>query len=179
MARLKKTYAERVVPALIKKNSYKNTMQVPKLDKIVISISSGEFPGNAKALDSASNDLATISGQKPYVARAKKSIAGFKLREEQPLGVAVTLRKDRMWEFFDRFVSVALPRTRYFRGLNPNSFDGRGNFTVGIKEQIMFPEINYDKVDKIRGMNITFVTTGNTNEEARDLLGELGMPFRK
>lgn len=179
MARLKKKYNEQVVPALMKKHAYKNTMMVPRLEKIVINTSSGEFAGNAKGLDVAINELASISGQKPQMTRAKKSIAGFKLREGQPLGAAVTLRRERMYEFFDRLVTVALPRVRDFRGLKANSFDGRGNYTMGIKEQIIFPEINYDKVDKIRGMNITFVTTAQTNDEARDLLTELGLPFKK
>jgi large subunit ribosomal protein L5 len=178
-ARLKEYYLNEVVPALMKKFNYKSPMQVPKIEKIVINMGVGEAAQNAKALDGAVEDLTLISGQKPVITRAKKSIAGFKIREGMPLGVKVTLRGDRMYHFFDKRVNLALPRVRDFRGVSPKSFDGRGNYTLGLKEQLIFPEISYDKVDKIRGMDVVIVTTANTDEEARELLALLGMPFRK
>ena len=177
MARLKEKYAEEIGKALMEKFSYKNVMQLPKLEKVVLNMGLGEAIANAKALDSAIGDMTIISGQKPVVTRAKKSIAGFKLREGMPIGVKVTLRGDRMYEFVDRLVSIALPRVRDFRGVSPKSFDGRGNYTLGVKEQLIFPEIDYDKVDKIRGMDITIVTSASSDEEARELLKLLGMPF--
>jgi len=154
-------------------------MQIPKLDKIVINVGAGEAKDNAKVIDSISGDLATITGQKPIVCRAKKSVANFKLREGMPIGVKVTLRGEKMWEFMDRLFNVALPRVRDFRGINPNSFDGRGNYSLGIKEQLIFPEIEYDKIDKVRGMDVCFVTTANTDEEGRELLKLMGAPFEK
>jgi large subunit ribosomal protein L5 len=178
-ARLKEYYLKEVVPALMKKFNYKSPMQVPKIEKIVINMGVGEAAQNAKALDGAVEDLTLISGQKPVITRAKKSIAGFKIREGMPLGVKVTLRGDRMYHFFDKLVNLALPRVRDFRGVSPKSFDGRGNYNLGLKEQLIFPEISYDKVDKIRGMDVVIVTTANTDEEARELLELLGMPFRK
>lgn len=177
MVRLKEKYAEEIGKALMEKFSYKNVMQLPKLEKVVLNMGLGEAIANAKALDSAIGDMTIISGQKPVVTRAKKSIAGFKLREGMPIGVKVTLRGDRMYEFVDRLVSIALPRVRDFRGVSPKSFDGRGNYTLGVKEQLIFPEIDYDKVDKIRGMDITIVTSASSDEEARELLRLLGMPF--
>ena len=177
MVRLKEKYAEEIGKALMEKFSYKNVMQLPKLEKVVLNMDLGEAIANAKALDSAIGDMTIISGQKPVVTRAKKSIAGFKLREGMPIGVKVTLRGDRMYEFVDRLVSIALPRVRDFRGVSPKSFDGRGNYTLGVKEQLIFPEIDYDKVDKIRGMDITIVTSASSDEEARELLKLLGMPF--
>ena len=177
MVRLKEKYAEEIGKALMDKFSYKNVMQLPKLEKVVLNMGLGEAIANAKALDSAIGDMTIISGQKPVVTRAKKSIAGFKLREGMPIGVKVTLRGDRMYEFVDRLVSIALPRVRDFRGVSPKSFDGRGNYTLGVKEQLIFPEIDYDKVDKIRGMDITIVTSASSDEEARELLKLLGMPF--
>lgn len=177
MVRLKEKYAEEISKALMEKFSYKNVMQLPKLEKVVLNMGLGEAIANAKALDSAIGDMTIISGQKPVVTRAKKSIAGFKLREGMPIGVKVTLRGDRMYEFVDRLVSIALPRVRDFRGVSPKSFDGRGNYTLGVKEQLIFPEIDYDKVDKIRGMDITIVTSAPSDEEARELLRLLGMPF--
>ncbi|MBP9483175.1 MAG: 50S ribosomal protein L5 [Negativicutes bacterium] len=177
MVRLKEKYAEEIGKALMEKFSYKNVMQLPKLEKVVLNMGLGEAIANAKALDSAIGDMTIISGQKPVVTRAKKSIAGFKLREGMPIGVKVTLRGDRMYEFVDRLVSIALPRVRDFRGVSPKSFDGRGNYTLGVKEQLIFPEIDYDKVDKIRGMDITIVTSASSDEEARELLKLLGMPF--
>ena len=162
-----------------KKFQYKNVMQIPKLDKIVINMGVGEAKENAKILDTAVKDLETITGQKAVVTRAKNSVANFKLREGQPIGCKVTLRGERMYEFLDRLVNLALPRVRDFRGVNPNAFDGRGNYALGIKEQIIFPEIEYDKVDKVRGMDIIFVTTANTDEEARELLAQFNMPFAK
>lgn len=179
MARLKDKYLNEVVPALQEQFKYTNVMAIPKLDKVVINIGLGEAVANPKALDAALNDLTLITGQKPVVTRAKKSIAGFKLREGMPVGVKVTLRGDRMYEFVDRLVSVALPRVRDFRGVSPKSFDGRGNYSLGLKEQLIFPEIEYDKVDKVRGMDIIFVTTAKTDEEARELLTLFGMPFSK
>ena len=179
MARMKDFYKEEVAPALMKKFGYKSVMQIPKLDKIVINVGAGEAKENAKAIDNISGDLAKITGQKPMVCKAKKSVANFKLREGMPIGVKVTLRGDRMYEFLDRLFNVALPRVRDFRGINPNSFDGRGNYNMGIREQLIFPEIDYDKVDKVRGMDICFVTTANTDEEARELLSQMGAPFTK
>ena len=179
MARMKDFYKEEVAPALMKKFGYKSVMQIPKLDKIVINVGAGEAKENAKAIDNISGDLAKITGQKPVVCKAKKSVANFKLREGMPIGVKVTLRGDRMYEFLDRLFIVALPRVRDFRGINPNSFDGRGNYNMGIREQLIFPEIDYDKVDKVRGMDICFVTTANTDEEARELLSQMGAPFTK
>ncbi len=177
MARLKDKYLNEVVPALQEQFKYTNVMAIPKLDKVVINIGLGEAVQNPKALDAALNDLTLITGQKPVVTRAKKSIAGFKLREGMPVGVKVTLRGDRMYEFVDRLVSVALPRVRDFRGVSPKSFDGRGNYSLGLKEQLIFPEIEYDKIDKLRGMEIVFATTAKTDEEGRALLKLLGMPF--
>ncbi|MBA4542345.1 MULTISPECIES: 50S ribosomal protein L5 [Thermoactinomyces] len=178
-ARLKEHYLNEVTAALMKKFNYKSPMQVPRLEKIVINMGVGEAVQNAKALDGAVEDLTLISGQKPVVTRAKKSIAGFKLREGMPIGVKVTLRGERMYHFLDKLINVALPRVRDFRGVSPKSFDGRGNYTLGLKEQLIFPEISYDKVDKVRGMDVVIVTTANTDEEARDLLTLMGMPFRK
>ncbi|MEO2069181.1 MAG: 50S ribosomal protein L5 [Desulfurobacteriaceae bacterium] len=177
--RLRKKYQEEVVPALMKKFGYKNIMEVPKIEKIVVNMGVGEAVQNIKALENAMNDLALITGQKPSVRRAKRSEAGFKLRKGMPIGAKVTLRRDRMWEFLDRLISIALPRVRDFKGLSPKSFDGRGNYNFGLEEQTVFPEIDYDKVDKIRGMNITIVTTAETDEEAKALLELLGFPFRK
>ena len=179
MARLKELYKAEVAPALMKNYSYKSLMQIPKLDKIVINVGAGEAKDNAKVIDSISGDLAKITGQKPIVCRAKKSVANFKLREGMPIGVKVTLRGEKMWEFMDRLFNVALPRVRDFRGINPNSFDGRGNYSMGIKEQLIFPEIEYDKIDKVRGMDVCFVTTANTDEEGRELLKLMGAPFEK
>ena len=179
MARLKEKYVSEVAPALMSKFGYKSVMQIPKLDKIVINVGAGEAKDNAKVIDSISGDLATITGQKPIVCRAKKSVANFKLREGMPIGVKVTLRGEKMWEFMDRLFNVALPRVRDFRGINPNSFDGRGNYSLGIKEQLIFPEIEYDKIDKVRGMDVCFVTTANTDEEGRELLKLMGAPFEK
>lgn len=178
MARLKEKYVNEIVSKLREKFSYKNIMQVPRLEKIVINMGLGEAIQNAKAIDAAVGDLATISGQRPVVTRAKKSIAGFKLRAGMPIGVKVTLRGDRMYEFADKLFNIALPRVRDFRGVSGKSFDGRGNYTLGIKEQLIFPEIEYDKVDKVRGMDIVFVTSAKTDEEAKELLTQLGMPFR-
>ena len=177
MARLKEQYQNEFVDALIKKFGYKNVMQVPKLDKIVINMGVGEAKENAKVLDSAVKDLETITGQKVVLTRAKNSVANFKIREGMPIGVKVTLRGDRMYEFLERFFNLALPRVRDFRGINPNSFDGRGNYAMGIKEQLIFPEIEYDKIDAVRGMDIIMVTTANTDEEGRELLKLLGAPF--
>ena len=177
MARLKDKYLNEVVPALQEQFKYTNVMAIPKLDKVVINIGLGEAVQTPKALDAALNDLTLITGQKPVVTRAKKSIAGFKLREVMPVGVKVSLRGDRMYEFVDRLVSVALPRVRDFRGVSPKSFDGRGNYSLGLKEQLIFPEIEYDKIDKLRGMEIVFATTAKTDEEGRALLKLLGMPF--
>ena len=177
MARLKDKYLNEVVPGLQEQFKYTNVMAIPKLDKVVINIGLGEAVQNPKALDAALNDLTLITGQKPVVTRAKKSIASFKLREGMPVGVKVTLRGDRMYEFVDRLLSVALPRVRDFRGVSPKSFDGRGNYSLGLKEQLIFPEIEYDKIDKLRGMEILFATTAKTDEEGRALLKLLGMPF--
>ena len=179
MARLKDFYKNEVAPALQKKFSYKSVMQIPKLDKIIVNVSSGEAKDNSKMLDAICTDLGTITGQKAMICYAKKSVANFKLREGMPIGAKVTLRGDRMYEFLDRFFNVALPRVRDFRGINPNSFDGRGNYSCGIKEQLIFPEIDYDKIDKIRGMDICFVTTAKPDEEARELLTLMGAPFSK
>ena len=179
MARLKEQYQSEMVDALIKKFGYKNIMEVPKLDKIVINMGVGEAKENAKVLDTAIKDLETITGQKAVVTRAKKSVANFKLREGMPIGCKVTLRGEKMYEFADRLINLALPRVRDFRGVNPDAFDGRGNYALGIKEQLIFPEIEYDKVDKVRGMDIIFVTTAETDEEARELLTLFGMPFKK
>ena len=179
MSRLKDTYYSEIVEAMMKKFEYKNVMQVPKLDKIVINMGVGEARENAKVLDAAVRDMETIAGQKAVVTRAKKSVANFKLREGMPIGCKVTLRGEKMYEFADRLVNLALPRVRDFRGVNPNAFDGRGNYALGIKEQLIFPEIEYDKVDKVRGMDVIFVTTANTDEEARELLTLFGMPFQK
>ena len=179
MSRLYEQYSAEMKDALIKKFGYKNIMQVPKLEKIVINMGVGEAKENKKALDTAIADLEIISGQKPVVTRARKSVANFKLREGMPIGCKVTLRGERMYEFADRLINLALPRVRDFRGVSQNSFDGRGNYALGIKEQLIFPEIEYDKVDKVRGMDIIFVTTANTDEEARELLTLFGMPFKK
>ena len=179
MARLKEFYKQDVAPALMKKFSYKSVMQIPKLDKIVINVGAGEARDNAKVIDAIVTDLAAITGQKPVVCKARKSVANFKLREGMNIGVKVTLRGDKMYEFLDRLFNVALPRVRDFRGINPNSFDGRGNYNMGLNEQLIFPEIDYDKIDKVRGMDICFVTTANTDEEARELLTLMGAPFAK
>ncbi len=179
MSRLKETYQNEIVDAMIKKFGYKNIMEVPKLDKIVINMGVGEAKENAKILESAMKDLEIIAGQKPITTKAKNSIANFKIREGMPIGCKVTLRGEKMYEFLDRLVNLALPRVRDFRGVNPNAFDGRGNYALGIKEQLIFPEIEYDKVDKVRGMEIIFVTTANTDEEARELLTQFNMPFAK
>ena len=179
MARLKDFYVSEAAPALMKKFYYKSVMQIPKLDKIVINVGAGEARENSKAIDAISGDLAAITGQKPMVCKAKKSVANFKLREGMPIGVKVTLRGNKMYEFMDRLFNVALPRVRDFRGINPNSFDGRGNYNMGLKEQLIFPEIDFDKVDKVRGMDICFVTTATTDEEARELLTLMGAPFAK
>lgn len=179
MSRLKETYLNEIVPDMQKKFEYANVMQVPKLEKVVINMGVGEAKENSKILDSAISDLETITGQKAVVTRAKKSVANFKLREGQPIGCKVTLRGEKMYEFVDRLINLALPRVRDFRGVNPNAFDGRGNYALGIKEQLIFPEIEYDKVDKVRGMDVIFVTTANTDEEARELLAQFGMPFKK
>jgi len=176
-ARLKELYVNEVAPALMKKFEYKSVMQIPKLDKIVINVGAGEARENTKVIDAIVADVTQIAGQKPVVCRAKKSVANFKLREGMPIGVKVTLRGDKMYEFLDRFYNLALPRVRDFRGINPNSFDGRGNYAMGVKEQLIFPEIDYDKIDKVRGMDIIMVTTADTDEEARELLKLLGAPF--
>ena len=177
MARLKETYLNEIVDAMMKKFEYKNVMQVPKLDKIVINMGVGEAKENSKVLDTAISDLEIITGQKAVVTRAKKSVANFKLREGMPIGAKVTLRGERMYEFVDRFFNIALPRVRDFRGINGNGFDGRGNFACGIKEQIIFPEIDFEKVDAVRGMDVCFVTTAKTDEEGKELLKALGAPF--
>ena len=179
MARLKEAYVNEVAPALMKKFEYKSVMQIPKLDKIVINVGAGEAKENSKVLDAIASDLMQITGQKPVFCKAKKSVANFKLREGMTIGVKVTLRGERMYEFLDRFFNLALPRVRDFRGINPDAFDGRGNYNMGIKEQLIFPEIDYDKVDKVRGMDICFVTTAQTDEEARELLTLMGAPFAK
>lgn len=179
MSRLRDTYNNEIVDALVKKFGYKNIMEVPKMDKIVINMGVGEAKENAKLLDSAVKDMETIAGQKAVLTKAKKSIANFKLREGMPIGCKVTLRGERMYEFMDRLINLSLPRVRDFRGVNPNAFDGRGNYALGIKEQLIFPEIEYDKIDKVRGMDIIFVTTAKTDEEARELLTLFNMPFQK
>lgn len=179
MARLKEIYTAEIAPALLKKFEYKSVMQIPKLEKIVINVGCGEARENSKALDAVVSDLKQITGQAPVICKAKKSVANFKLREGMAIGAKVTLRGDRMYEFLDRLFNLALPRVRDFRGINPNSFDGRGNYSMGIKEQLIFPEIDYDKIDKVRGMDICFVTTANTDEEARELLTLMGAPFSK
>lgn len=179
MSRLKEKYRKEVVPAMMDKFGYKNVMQVPKLEKVTVNVGLGEAIQNPKAVDAAVEDLKVITGQKPVVTRAKKSIAAFKLRAGMQIGAKVTLRGERMYDFVDKIVNAVLPRVRDFRGVSPKSFDGRGNYTFGMKEQIIFPEIDYDKVDKVRGMDITFVTTAKTDEEARELLRLLGMPFQE
>ena len=179
MSRLKEQYTNEIMEAMMKKFGYNNIMQVPKLEKIVINMGVGEAKENKKLLDAAVADLETISGQKAIVTKARKSVANFKLREGMPIGCKVTLRGERMYEFADRLINLALPRVRDFRGVSQNSFDGRGNYALGIKEQLIFPEIEYDKVDKVRGMDVIFVTTANTDEEARELLTLFGMPFKK
>ena len=179
MARLKERYNSEVAPALMKKFNYKSVMQIPKLDKIVVNVSCGEARDNSKIMDAIINDLSAITGQRPVICKARKSVANFKLREGMPIGAKVTLRSERMYEFLDRLFNVALPRVRDFRGINPNAFDGRGNYNMGIKEQLIFPEIEYDKIDKVRGMDICFVTTAKTDEEARELLTLMGAPFEK
>ena len=179
MSRLKDTYKNEIVDAMTKKFGYKNSMEVPKLDKIVINMGVGEAKENAKILEAAVKDLETISGQKAVLTRAKNSVANFKIREGMPIGCKVTLRGEKMYEFADRLINLALPRVRDFRGVNPNAVDGRGNYALGIKEQLIFPEIEYDKVDKVRGMDIIFVTTAKTDEEARELLTLFNMPFSK
>ena len=179
MARLKEYYAGTVAPALMKKFGYQNVMQLPRLDKVVINVGAGEAKENAKAIDAIMNDLGLITGQKPVVCRAKKSVANFKLREGMPIGVKVTLRGEKMWDFVDKLFNVAFPRVRDFRGINPNSFDGKGNYSTGIKEQLIFPEIEYDKIDKIRGMDVVICTTAKTDEEAKELLTLIGAPFAR
>ena len=179
MSRLKDFYYDEIVDALTKKFGYTNKMQVPKLDKIVLNMGIGEAKENVNILENAAKDMETITGQKPVLTKAKNSVANFKIREGMPIGCKVTLRGEKMYEFLDRLVNLALPRVRDFRGVNPNSFDGRGNYALGLKEQYIFPEIEYDKIDKVRGMDIIFVTTANTDEEARELLVQFGMPFAK
>lgn len=178
LPRLVDRYRSDVAPKLMKRFGYKNQMQLPRLKKIVVNVGLGEATANPKLIESTVQEVAAITGQKPVVTRARKSIANFKLRQGMPIGVMVTLRRERMWEFFDRLVSISLPRVRDFRGVSGRAFDGAGNYTLGLKEQIVFPEINFDKVDKAKGMNITIVTTAETNEEAKELLAQLGMPFR-
>ena len=177
--RLLERYRVDVVPAMEKEFGYDNVMRVPRINKVVLNVGMGEALQNAKALDFAAADLATISGQHPVITKAKKSIAAFKLRENNPIGVTVTLRGERMWSFLDRLMNVALPRQRDFRGVSPDSFDGRGNYSLGLREQLIFPEIDYDKIDKVRGMSVTIVTSAKTDEEARRLLYHLGMPFKR
>ena len=179
MSRLKEMYTNEIVDAMMKKFGYKNIMEVPKLDKIVVNMGVGEAKDNAKVLESAVKDMETITGQKAVLTRAKNSVANFKIREGMPIGCKVTLRGDKMYEFVDRLINLALPRVRDFRGVNPNAFDGRGNYALGIKEQLIFPEIEYDKVDKVRGMDVIFVTTAKTDEEGRELLAQFNMPFAK
>ena len=174
---LKAKYNAEIAPALMQKFGYKSVMQIPRIEKIVVNVGCGEARDNAKVLESVVRDLATITGQKPIITKAKKSVANFKLREGMPIGAKVTLRQDKMWEFMDRLFNVALPRVRDFRGINPNAFDGRGNYALGLKEQLIFPEIEYDKIDKIRGMDIVICTTAKTDEEAKELLKLLGAPF--
>ncbi|NLO45790.1 MAG: 50S ribosomal protein L5 [Clostridiales bacterium] len=178
-ARLRETFINEAAPALMKKFQYKSVMQIPKLEKIVVNVGCGEARDNPKVLDAIVSDIRQITGQKPVLCKAKKSVANFKLREGMTVGVKVTLRGERMYEFLDRFFSLALPRVRDFRGINPNSFDGRGNYSVGVKEQLIFPEIDYDKIDKVRGMDVCIITTAKTDEEARELLSLLGAPFAR
>ena len=179
MARMKEFYKSEVAPALMKKFNYESVMQIPKLEKIIINVSCSEARDNSKVLDAIMTDLGAITGQRPVVCKARKSVANFKLREGMNIGAKVTLRGERMYEFLDRLFNVALPRVRDFRGINPNSFDGRGNYNMGLKEQLIFPEIDYDKIDKVRGMDICFVTTANTDEEGRELLSLMGAPFER
>lgn len=179
MARMKEFFEKEVAPTLMKQFSYKSVMQIPKVSKIIVNVACGDAKENTKIIDAVMTDLATITGQKPVSCKAKQSVSNFKVRQGMPIGVKVTLRGDRMYEFLDRFFNVALPRVRDFRGINPNSFDGRGNYTMGIKEQLIFPEIEYDKIDAVRGMDICFVTTAKTDEEARALLALMGAPFTK
>ncbi|MCI8592560.1 MAG: 50S ribosomal protein L5 [Lachnospiraceae bacterium] len=179
MSRLREVYDHEIVDAMTKKFGYKNVMEVPKLDKIVVNMGVGEAKENVKLLDAAASDMQIITGQKPIITKAKKSVASFKIRENMPIGCKVTLRGEKMYEFADRLINLALPRVRDFRGVNPNAFDGRGNYALGIKEQLIFPEIEYDKVDKVRGMDVIFVTTAKTDEEARELLRLFNMPFAK
>lgn len=179
MARLKDFYVSDVAPAMMKKFGYKSVMQIPKLEKVVINVGAGEAKDNAKVIDAIMSDLALITGQKPVICRAKKSVANFKLREGMPIGVKVTLRNEKMYEFVDKLFNVAFPRVRDFRGISADSFDGRGNYSTGIKEQLIFPEIEYDKIDKVRGMDINFITTANTDEEGKELLSLMGAPFIK
>ena len=179
MARLKEVYVNEVAPQMMKKFGYKSVMQIPKLDKVVVNVACGDAIQNSKVLDAIVADVRTITGQQPVLCKAKKSVANFKLREGMVIGVKVTLRGEKMYEFIDRFFNLALPRVRDFRGINPNAFDGRGNYSIGIKEQLIFPEIEYDKIDKVRGMDICFVTTSKTDEEARELLSLMGAPFEK
>jgi len=178
-ARLKEKYQQEVVPALTKEFGYKNVMAVPRIEKVVVNMGLGEATSNAKIIDTGADELARITGQKPVTRRAKKSIAAFKVRKGMPIGTLVTLRGERMWEFLDRLVSIALPRVRDFKGVSPRGFDGRGNYTLGLRDQLLFPEVDYMKVDKARGMNVSFVTTAKTDEEARKLLQFIGMPFRQ
>lgn len=179
MSRLKDKYEKEVLPRLMKENKYSSTMQVPRMTKITINMGLGESTANAKVLEAALGDMTAIAGQKPVLTKAKKSISNFKLRKGVSIGCAVTLRRNRMYEFFDRLTNIAMPRIRDFKGVNPKSFDGRGNFNLGLKEQLIFPEIDYDKIDKVRGMTISITTTARSDDEARQLLAELGMPFRK
>ena len=179
MPNLKAKYREEVAPALMQKFNYKSPMQIPRIDKVVVNVGCGEARDNAKVMEAVTRDLGVITGQKAVVTKAKKSVANFKVREGMPIGAKVTLRQDRMWEFIDRLFNVALPRVRDFRGINPNSFDGRGNYALGVKEQLIFPEIEYDKIDKIRGMDIVICTTAHSDEEARELLTLIGAPFAR
>ena len=176
---LKALYVAEVAPALMQKFGYKSTMQIPRIEKVVVNVGCGEARENAKVLENVAGDLAKITGQKPIITKARKSIANFKLREDMPIGAKVTLRGEKMWEFLDRLFNVALPRVRDFQGINPNAFDGRGNYSLGIKEQLIFPEIEYDKIDKIRGMDVVICTTAETDEEARELLKQVGAPFAR
>ena len=179
MARLKVKYTQEIAPALMQKFQYKSVMQIPKIDKVIVNVGCGDSKNNAKEIEAICKDIAAITGQKPITTKARKSVANFKVREGETVGVKVTLRGDKMWEFIDRLFNVALPRVRDFRGINPNSFDGRGNYNLGVREQLIFPEIDFDKVDKVRGMDICFVTTATTDEEARELLTLMGAPFAK
>ena len=179
MPNMKTKYKEEVAPALMQKFNYKSVMQIPRIDKVIVNVGCGEARDNSKVLEAVTRDLSVITGQKAMVTHAKKSVANFKLRDGMPIGAKVTLRQDKMWEFLDRLFNVALPRVRDFRGINPNSFDGRGNYALGVREQLIFPEIEYDKIDKIRGMDIVICTTAGTDEEARELLGLIGAPFAR